>query len=204
MGHQVPWKMGMLKGIAKGGVKNRNKGGCKRLFAFVCVCPRLLAFACVFASAFACVCQRLSAFVCVCSHLLTPPFVAPPSAWHWMLMYLPQLRDDSFLAPRRFFNCPPRNLASILVLQNSFWVQTSPLSVPVDFLSVAYDELEIDSESTENRLGIYWTSTQNWPEIDSEPRVWWEGLGVCGGVPQQKRNVSNPCDSLSFWILIYL
>ena len=66
--------------IAKGGVKNRNKGGCKRLFAFVHVCSRLLAFACVFASAFACVCQRLSAFVCVCSHLLTPPFVAPPSA----------------------------------------------------------------------------------------------------------------------------
>ena len=63
-----------------GGVKNHNKGGCKRLFTFVCVCPRLLAFACVFASAFACVCPRLSAFACVCSHLLAPPFVAPPSA----------------------------------------------------------------------------------------------------------------------------
>ena len=70
----------MIKGIAKGGVKNRNKGGCKRLFAFVRVCSRLLAFACVCASAFACVCPRLSAFACVCSHLLTPPFVAPPSA----------------------------------------------------------------------------------------------------------------------------
>ena len=56
------------KGIAKGGVKNRNKGGCKRLFAFVHVCSRLLAFVCVFASAFACVCPRLSAFACVCSH----------------------------------------------------------------------------------------------------------------------------------------
>ena len=56
-----------------------NQGGCKRLFAFVHVCSRLLAFACVLASAFACICQRLSAF---CSHLLTPPFVAPPSAWH--------------------------------------------------------------------------------------------------------------------------
>ena len=70
----------IFKGIAKGGVKNRNKGGCKRLLAFVHVCSRLLAFACVCASAFACVCQRLSAFVCVCLHLLTPPFVAPPSA----------------------------------------------------------------------------------------------------------------------------
>ena len=69
-----------FKGIAKGGVKNRNKGGCKRVFAFVHVFSRLLAFACVFACAFACVCQRLSAFVCVCSDLLTPPFVAPPSA----------------------------------------------------------------------------------------------------------------------------
>ena len=70
----------LFKGIAKGGVKNRNKGGCKRLSAFVHVCSRLLAFACVFASAFACVCPLLSAFACVCSHLLTPPFVAPPSA----------------------------------------------------------------------------------------------------------------------------
>ena len=71
---------GQKLGDCKGGVKNRNKGGCKRLFAFVHVCSRLLAFACVCASAFACVCQRLSAFVCFCSHLLTPPFVAPPSA----------------------------------------------------------------------------------------------------------------------------
>ena len=58
------------KGIAKGGVKNRNKGGCKRLFAFVHVCSHLLAFACVCAPAFACVCLRLSAFVCVCLRLL--------------------------------------------------------------------------------------------------------------------------------------
>ena len=77
------WIEDFSKGIAKGGVKNRNKGGCKRLFAFVHVCSRLLAFVCVFASAFACVCPCLSAFACVCSHLLTPPFVAPPSAWHW-------------------------------------------------------------------------------------------------------------------------
>ena len=55
------------KGIAKCG----SKGG-------VSVCLRLSAFACVFASAFACICQCLSAFVCVCSHLLMPPFVAPP------------------------------------------------------------------------------------------------------------------------------
>ena len=57
-----------IRGLQGWGVKNRNsKGGCKRLFAFVCVCPRLpsfaSAFACVFASAFA-------AFVCVCLHLL--------------------------------------------------------------------------------------------------------------------------------------
>ena len=61
--------------IAKGGVKNRNKGGCKRLFAFVHVCSRLLAFACVFASAFACVCLRLSAFARIC---LRPPLLPPP------------------------------------------------------------------------------------------------------------------------------
>ena len=60
----------LTRGIAKGDVKNRNKGGCKRLFAFVHGCSRLLAFACVFASAFACVCLRLSAFVCVCLRLL--------------------------------------------------------------------------------------------------------------------------------------
>ena len=68
------------KGTAKAGVKNRNKGECKHLFAFVHVCLRLLAFFCVFASTFACVCSRLCAFVCVCSHLLPPPFVAPASA----------------------------------------------------------------------------------------------------------------------------
>ena len=71
------------KGIAKGGVKTAINGGvsvCLRLFTFARICLRLLAFACVFASAFAYACQRLSAFVCVCSHLLTPPFVALPSA----------------------------------------------------------------------------------------------------------------------------
>ena len=65
-----------LKGIAKGGVTNRNKGGCKRLFG--CFCPRLLAFACVLASAFACVCPRLSAFAYVCSHLLYAPLCCLP------------------------------------------------------------------------------------------------------------------------------
>ena len=34
-------KITLNKGIAKGGVKNRNKGGCKRLFAFVHVCSHL-------------------------------------------------------------------------------------------------------------------------------------------------------------------
>ena len=32
------------KGIAKGGLLKNNKGGCKRLFAFVHACSRLLAF----------------------------------------------------------------------------------------------------------------------------------------------------------------
>ena len=77
------------KGIAKGGVKNRNKGGWKRLFAFVHVCSRLLAFACVFASAFACVCRRLSAFVCVCLRLLAfayaPLCCAPLCLWTLVL-----------------------------------------------------------------------------------------------------------------------
>ena len=64
-------------GIAKGGVKNRIKGRCKRLFAFVHVCSHLLAFACVFASALACVCLRLLAFARIC---LRPPLLRPPSA----------------------------------------------------------------------------------------------------------------------------
>ena len=63
----------LIMGLQEGGVKNRNKRGCKRLLAFVHVCSRLLAF---FPSAFACVCQRLS----VCSHLLTSPFCRAPSA----------------------------------------------------------------------------------------------------------------------------
>ena len=76
------------KGIASGGVKNRNKGGCKRLFAFVHVCSRLLAFACVFASAFACVCLR---FVCVCLRLLA--FAYAP------LCCAPPLRDTDLKSP---------------------------------------------------------------------------------------------------------
>ena len=62
----------LIRGLQRGGVKNHNKRGCKRLFTFVCVCPRLLAFACVFASAFACVCLRLSAFARIC---LRPPLL---------------------------------------------------------------------------------------------------------------------------------
>ena len=46
--------------------------------AFIHVCSRLLAFVWVFTSALACFCHRLSALICSCSHLLTPPFVAPP------------------------------------------------------------------------------------------------------------------------------
>ena len=51
-----------LKGIAKAGVKNRNKGGasvCLRLSTFARVCLRLLAFSPL----------RLLAFVSVCLHL---------------------------------------------------------------------------------------------------------------------------------------
>ena len=69
----------LLKGIAKGGVKNRNKERCKRLFAFVHICShfclRLPAFACVFASAFVSVCLRLFAFARIC---LRPPLLRPP------------------------------------------------------------------------------------------------------------------------------
>ena len=53
----------------KGGVKNRNKRGCKRLFAFVCVCSRLFTFVHVCLLFRLCVCLRLSAFLCVCSRL---------------------------------------------------------------------------------------------------------------------------------------
>ena len=67
------------KGIAKGGVKNRSKGGCKRLFAFVHVCSRLLAFACVCLPlhllAFVSVCLRLFAFARIC---LRPSLLRPP------------------------------------------------------------------------------------------------------------------------------
>ena len=65
----------IVKGIAKGGVKNRNKGECKRLFAFVHVCSRLLAFASLRLLAFVSVCLRLFAFARIC---LRPPFVTPP------------------------------------------------------------------------------------------------------------------------------
>ena len=66
------------KGIAKGGVKNRNKGGCKRLFAFVHVCSRLLAllaFSPLRLLAFVSVCLRLFAFARIC---LRPPLLRPP------------------------------------------------------------------------------------------------------------------------------
>ena len=63
------------KGIAKGGVKNRDKGGCKRLFAFVHVCLRLLAFSPLRLLAFVSVCLRLFAFARIC---LRPPFVTSP------------------------------------------------------------------------------------------------------------------------------
>ena len=46
--------------LLRGGVRSRNKGGCKRVFAFVHVCSRLIAFVCVFASAFACVCKGIA------------------------------------------------------------------------------------------------------------------------------------------------
>ena len=62
-------------GIANGGVKNRNKGGCKRLFAFVHVCSRLLAFSPLRLLAFVSVCLRLFAFACIC---LRPPLLRPP------------------------------------------------------------------------------------------------------------------------------
>ena len=92
-----------IRGLQGGGVKNRNKGGCKRLFAFVHVCSRLLAFACVFASAFACVCLRLSAFVCVCSHLLTPP----------LPLLRPPLRDTANKVALRLGSSPPSSQMSL-------------------------------------------------------------------------------------------
>ena len=64
------------KGIAKGGgVKNRNKGGCKRLFASVHVCLRLFAFSPLRLLAFVSVCLRLFAFARIC---LRPPLLRPP------------------------------------------------------------------------------------------------------------------------------
>ena len=68
-------KLTIFKGIAKGGVKNPNKGGCKRLFAFVHVCSRLLAFAPLRLLAFVRVCLRLLAFARIC---LRPPLLRPP------------------------------------------------------------------------------------------------------------------------------
>ena len=70
----------ILLGDCKGGVKkNAIKGGvsvCLRLSTFARVCLRLLAFSPLRLLAF--LPLRLSAFARVCSHLLTPPFVAPP------------------------------------------------------------------------------------------------------------------------------
>ena len=75
--------------------RNHNKGGCKRLFAFVCVCSRMLAFSPLRLLAFVNVslnlfafarilrfCKmRLLAFVNVCLHLLAfayAPLCQPP------------------------------------------------------------------------------------------------------------------------------
>ena len=67
-----------------------NKGGVSvslRLSTFAHVCLRLLAFSPLRLLAFVRVCLRLLTFAYVCSHLLTPPFVAPPSAWHWNFLW---------------------------------------------------------------------------------------------------------------------
>ena len=63
------------KGIAKGSVRNRNKGGYKRLLAFVRICSRLLAFSPLRLLAFVSVCLHLPAFARIC---LRPPLVCPP------------------------------------------------------------------------------------------------------------------------------
>ena len=68
-------KSAKIKGIAKGGVKNRNKGGCKRLFAFARVCSHLLAFSPLRLLAFVSVCLRLFAFARIS---LRPPLLRPP------------------------------------------------------------------------------------------------------------------------------
>ena len=64
------------KGIAKGGVKSRNKGAfvsvCLRLSTFARVCLRLLAFSPLRLLAFVCVCLRLLAFA------YAPPLLRPP------------------------------------------------------------------------------------------------------------------------------
>ena len=71
--------------LPKGGVRSRNKGGCKRLLAFVRVCPRLLAFARGCLRLLALSPLRLLAFVNVCPQLfafaricLRPPLLRPP------------------------------------------------------------------------------------------------------------------------------
>ena len=67
-----------LRGLQRGGVKNRNKGGvsvCLRLSTFAHVCSRLLAFAPLRLLAFVCVCLRLLAFARIC---LRPLLLRPP------------------------------------------------------------------------------------------------------------------------------
>ena len=64
------------KWIAKGGVRKRNKGGCKRLLAFVHVCLRLFASSPLRLRAF---CQRLCAFARFCLRpLCCVPLCVPP------------------------------------------------------------------------------------------------------------------------------
>ena len=67
-----------IKGIAKGSVKNRNKGGvsvCLRVSTFAHFCSCLFAFAPLRLLAFVRVCLRLLAFARIC---LRPPLLRPP------------------------------------------------------------------------------------------------------------------------------
>ena len=72
-----------LRGLQRGFSKNTIKGGvsvCLRLSTFARVCLCLFAFSPLDLLALVSVCLHL---FCVCLHLLAPPFVVPPSAWHW-------------------------------------------------------------------------------------------------------------------------